>query len=54
MTQDSRHRIQDSNPSDLLFQVALPIIPQVGGGTARTLVKYFGSAEEVFTALLSS
>ncbi|WP_066831054.1 DNA-processing protein DprA [Rufibacter ruber] len=51
MTQDSRHRIQDSNPSDLLYQVALPIIPQVGGGTARTLVKYFGSAEEVFTAL---
>ncbi|ALJ00556.1 DNA-processing protein DprA [Rufibacter tibetensis] len=35
---------------DLLYQVALPIIPQVGGGTARTLVKYFGSAEAVFEA----
>ncbi|WP_245964612.1 DNA-processing protein DprA [Rufibacter immobilis] len=35
---------------DLLYQVALPMIPQVGGGTARMLVKYFGSAEKVFTA----
>nr|WP_240336949.1 DNA-processing protein DprA [Rufibacter sp. SYSU D00308] len=34
----------------MLYQVALPIIPHVGGGTARTLVKYFGSAEAVFSA----
>ncbi|MGV3539773.1 MAG: DNA-processing protein DprA [Rufibacter sp.] len=30
--------------------MALPIIPQVGGGTARGLVKFFNSAKEVFTA----
>ncbi|MFC6999730.1 DNA-processing protein DprA [Rufibacter roseus] len=50
MTQDSRLKTQDSNPKDLLYQVALPLIPHVGGGTARTLVKGFGSAEAVFSA----
>ncbi|GAB2536676.1 DNA-processing protein DprA [Rufibacter soli] len=48
MTQDSRLKTQDSK--DLLFQVALPLIPQVGGGTARTLVNYLGSPEAVFSA----
>ncbi|GGK68337.1 DNA-processing protein DprA [Rufibacter glacialis] len=36
--------------NELLYQVALPLIPHVGGGTARTLVKHFGSAEAVFAA----
>ncbi|WP_048920377.1 DNA-processing protein DprA [Rufibacter radiotolerans] len=50
MTQYSRFRTQDSNPQDLLYQVALPLIPQVGGGTARTLVNYLGTPEAVFSA----
>ncbi|AKQ47544.1 DNA processing protein DprA [Rufibacter radiotolerans] len=34
----------------MLYQVALPLIPQVGGGTARTLVNYLGTPEAVFSA----
>lgn len=34
---------------DLLYQVALPLIPGVGGGIARSLVSYCGSAKEVFS-----
>lgn len=46
MTLDSRLRTS----KDLLYEVALPLIPQIGGGTARTLVKYFNSAQAVFEA----
>jgi DNA processing protein len=45
MTQDSK---------DLLYQVALPLIPRVGGGNARTLVQALGSPEKVFAASLDS
>ncbi|QHL86414.1 DNA-protecting protein DprA [Nibribacter ruber] len=48
MTQDSRLKTQDSN--DLLYQVALPLIPRIGGGNARTLVQALGSPENVFSA----
>ncbi|AMM52252.1 DNA processing protein DprA [Rufibacter sp. DG15C] len=52
MTQDSR--LKTLNSYDLLYQVALPLIPRVGGGNARTLVQALGSPEKVFGASLES
>lgn len=54
MPYNSRLRTLDSElptvSQELLYQVALPLIPQVGGGIARALVKYIGSAEMVFSS----
>ena len=37
-------------PNDLLYQVALTLVPNIGSIQAKTLIDYFGDAEAVFKA----
>ena len=34
---------------DLLYKIALTLVPNIGDATAKNLIAFFGSAEKVFT-----